>query len=107
MASCIGRRAAAERGGEYRSREMPERAEATSGHTAWSASRAPGPLRAFYQRVMARRGFQTAVATARRMTVLAWRLATKDQDYANPLLIRPDTSPSLANLPAAAFSCRL
>ncbi len=32
---------------------------------AWSASRAPGPLRAFYQRIMARRGFQTAVvATA-------------------------------------------
>ena len=50
---------------------------------AWSASRAPGPLRAFYQRIMARRGFQTAVvATARKMTVLAWHLATKDQDYA-------------------------
>src|SRR6478672_5878873 len=39
---------------------------------AWSASRAPGPLRAFYQRVKARRGFQKAiVATARKMTVLA------------------------------------
>ena len=50
---------------------------------AWSASRAPGPLRAFYQRVQARRGFQTAVvATARKMTVLAWHLVTKDQDYA-------------------------
>ncbi len=50
---------------------------------AWSASRAPGPLRAFYQRVQARRGFQTAiVATARKMTVLAWHLAVKDQDYA-------------------------
>ena len=33
---------------------------------AWSASRAPGPLRAFYQRIKARRGFQKAVvATAR------------------------------------------
>jgi transposase len=50
---------------------------------AWSASRAPGPLRAFYQRVKGRRGFQKAVvATARKMTVLAWHLVTKDQDYA-------------------------
>ncbi len=50
---------------------------------AWSATHAPGPLRAFYQRIKARRGFQTAVvATARKMTVLAWHLATKDQDYA-------------------------
>ena len=44
---------------------------------AWSASRAPGPLRAFYQRVNARRGFQKAmVATARKVTVLAWHLVT-------------------------------
>jgi transposase len=50
---------------------------------AWSASRAPAPLRAFFQRIKARRGFQTAVvATARKMTVLAWHLVTKDQDYA-------------------------
>lgn len=50
---------------------------------AWSASRAPGPLRAFFQRIKARRGFQTAVvATARKMTVLAWHLITKDEDYA-------------------------
>jgi transposase len=50
---------------------------------AWSASRAPGPLRAFFQRIKARRGFQTAVvATARKMTILAWHLVTKDQDYA-------------------------
>lgn len=50
---------------------------------AWSASRAPGPLRAFYQRIKTRRGFQKAiVATARKMTVLAWHLITKDQDYA-------------------------
>jgi transposase len=50
---------------------------------AWSASRAPGPLRAFFQRIKARRGFPTAiVATARKMTVLAWHLVTKDQDYA-------------------------
>jgi hypothetical protein len=49
---------------------------------AWSASRAPGPLRVFFQRIKARRGFQTAVvATARKMTVLAWHLVTKEQDY--------------------------
>jgi transposase len=50
---------------------------------AWSASRAPGPLRAFYQRIRARRGFPTAiVATARKLTTLAWHLVDKDQDYA-------------------------
>jgi hypothetical protein len=50
---------------------------------AWSAGQAPGPLRAFFQRIKARRGFQTAiVATARKMTILAWHLVTKDQDYA-------------------------
>ena len=37
----------------------------------------------FFHRVKARRGFQTAiVATARKMTVLAWHLVTTDQDYA-------------------------
>ena len=50
---------------------------------AWSASRAGGPLRAFFQRIKARRGSQIAVvATARKLTVLAWHLVTKDQDYA-------------------------
>jgi hypothetical protein len=54
---------------------------------AWSAVRAPGPLRAFYQRIRARRGFPIAiVATARKMTALAWHLVTKDvtkdTDYA-------------------------
>ncbi|WP_190194778.1 IS110 family transposase [Streptomyces minutiscleroticus] len=50
---------------------------------AWVASRAPGPLRAFYQRIKARRGLQVAiVATARKMTTLCWHLVTKQQDYA-------------------------
>jgi transposase len=49
----------------------------------WSAARAPGPLRAFYRRINARRGFQVAVvATARKMAVLCWHLVTKDEDYA-------------------------
>lgn len=50
---------------------------------AFSASRAPGPLRAFHRRIKARRGWQIAtVATARKMTVLCWHLVTKGEDYA-------------------------
>jgi hypothetical protein len=50
---------------------------------AWSASKAPGPLRAFYQRVRARRGMQIAVvATARKLAVLCWHLMIKGEDYA-------------------------
>lgn len=50
---------------------------------AWSACRAPGPLRAFYRRVQARRGFPKAiVATARKLTILSWHLAVHDEDYA-------------------------
>ena len=50
---------------------------------AWSAAKAPGPLRAFYQRVQARRGMQVAVvATARKLAVLCWHLIIKEQDYA-------------------------
>jgi transposase len=50
---------------------------------AWAASKAPGPLRAFYQRVRARRGMQVAaVATARKLAVLCWHLMIKNEDYA-------------------------
>src|SRR5438034_1160590 len=50
---------------------------------AWSASKAPGPLRAFYQRVRARRGMHVAaVATARKLAVLCWHLIIKGEDYA-------------------------
>lgn len=50
---------------------------------AWSAIKTPGPLRAFYQRVRARRGAQVAiVATARKLACLAWQLLTTEQDYA-------------------------
>lgn len=50
---------------------------------AFSASKAPGPLRAFYERVRARRGIQVAiVATARKLTVLCWHLSVKGEDYA-------------------------
>lgn len=50
---------------------------------AWAASKAPGPLRGFYQRVRGRRGMQIAVvATARKLVVLCWHLTVKSEDYA-------------------------
>jgi transposase len=50
---------------------------------AWIAVRTPGPLRAFYERLRARRGAQIAlVATARKLCVLFWQLLTREQDYA-------------------------
>jgi transposase len=50
---------------------------------AWVAVRTPGPLRAFYERVRARRGSQVAlVATARKLSVLFWHLLTREEDYA-------------------------
>jgi transposase len=61
----------------------PAQARGMLVEAAFSASRAPGPLRAFYRRVKDRRGFQVAtVATARKMTVLCWHLITKAEDYA-------------------------
>ena len=50
---------------------------------AWVLVRSPGPLRAFHERVRARRGEQIAlVATARKLGVLFWHLLTKEEDYA-------------------------
>ena len=50
---------------------------------SWSAVRQPGPMRAFYQRVRARRGHQIAiVAAARKLACLFWFLLTREQDYA-------------------------
>ncbi len=49
---------------------------------AWAAVRAPGPLRAFFLRVRARRGQHVAaVATARKLAVLIWHLLTKNESY--------------------------
>jgi len=58
---------------------------------AWVLIRTPGPLRAFYERVRARRGAQIAlVATARKLSVLFWYLLTREEDYAfeRPTLTR-------------------
>jgi len=50
---------------------------------AWVAAKIPGPLRAFYERVRARRGMQIAVvATARKLAVLCWHLVVRGEDYA-------------------------
>ena len=50
---------------------------------AWQTVRSPGPLRAFYERVRARRGNHiAAVAVARKLTVIIWHLLTKGEDYA-------------------------
>jgi len=49
---------------------------------AWAAAKAPGPLRAFFLRIRARRGHQiAAVAVARKLAVLCWHLLTKCADY--------------------------
>ena len=50
---------------------------------AWAAVKTPEPLRAFYQRIKARRGAQIAiVAVARKLAMLCWQLLTREQDYA-------------------------
>jgi transposase len=49
---------------------------------AWAAAKAPGPLRAFFLRIRARRGHQiAAVAVSRKLAVLCWHLLTKGADY--------------------------
>src|SRR5215207_9065805 len=50
---------------------------------AWVAVKTPGPLRAFFERVRARRGMQIAVvATARKLAVLCWHMIIRGEDYA-------------------------
>jgi len=50
---------------------------------AWAASKTPGPLRAFYERIRGRRGMQIAVvATARKLAVLCWTMIERGEDYA-------------------------
>jgi hypothetical protein len=50
---------------------------------AWVAVKTPGPLRAFFERIRARRGMQIAVvATARKLAVVCWHMITRGEDYA-------------------------
>jgi hypothetical protein len=54
---------------------------------AWAATRSPGPLRAFYQRIAARRGKHiAAVATARKLAMIVWHMLTKETDH---IWVRP------------------
>ena len=58
---------------------------------AWAAIRTPGPLRAFGERIRARRGANIAtVAVARKLAVLCWHVLTREEDYAfgRPSLLR-------------------
>jgi transposase len=58
-------------------------ARATLVEAAWAAARAPGPLRAFFLRIQARRGKPVAaVAAARKLAALAWHLLAEAEDYA-------------------------
>jgi len=58
---------------------------------AWRAGRETGPLRAFCQRVAAKRGPNIAtVAVARKLVVIAWHMLTRNEEYAfaRPSLVR-------------------
>jgi transposase len=58
---------------------------------AWIAARSPGPLRAFAERLRARKHSGVAsVALARKIACLCWQLLTKEEDYAygRPSLVR-------------------
>jgi transposase len=51
---------------------------------AWSVVKQPGPLRAFYERIRARRGHGKAiVATARKLAILFWCMLKRSEDYAH------------------------
>jgi transposase len=53
------------------------------GEAAWRVALTAGPLRAFFERVRARRGPQVAAtATARKLVVLFWHLLSRDEEYA-------------------------
>jgi len=50
---------------------------------SWSVVRAPGPVRAFYERIRSRRGHQVAiVAASRKLACLFWCMLTRGEDYA-------------------------
>jgi transposase len=60
---------------------------------AFVAVSTAGPMRAFYQRVRARRGSQIAiVAVARKLAVLFWHMLTRERDYAFARRRSPATS---------------
>lgn len=73
------------------SKQGPSDARHVLVEAAWRAGRETGPLRAFCQRVAAKRGTNVAtVAVARKLVVIAWHMLTKGRDYAfvRPSLVR-------------------
>jgi transposase len=73
------------------SKEGSRAARHVLGQAAWAAARTPGPLRAFGERVAARRGKHVAtIAVARKLCVIAWHLLTSGEDYAfkRPRMVR-------------------
>lgn len=65
------------------SKEGSALARAMLGEAAWSVAMTPGPLKAFFERVRARKGPQVAAtATARKLACLFWCMLTREEDYA-------------------------
>lgn len=65
------------------SRQGNAAARAVLVEAAWSAKMAPGPLRAFFNRIQKKAGAgAAAVATARKLAVLIWHVLSDDKDYA-------------------------
>jgi transposase len=72
------------------SKQGPGEARHLLVEAAWHAARTTGPLRAFADRIKAKRGANVAtVAVARKLVVIAWHMLSRGEDYAF-------TRPSLA-----------
>jgi hypothetical protein len=90
LVACLGLDPKVRRSGEQpaRSGRIGRRGSASARwalvEAAWSVVCQPGPLRAYYQRIRARRGHGTAiVAAARKLAVLFWCLLTRGEDVAD------------------------
>ncbi|MGH2991164.1 MAG: IS110 family transposase [Solirubrobacterales bacterium] len=73
--------------GEARGGRISKRGNSHARHVlveaAWKAAEAPGPLRAFWLRLQARKGKQKAtVAVARKLAVISWSMLARGEDYA-------------------------
>lgn len=65
------------------SKQGPGEARHVLVEAAWYLSRTIGPMRAFHQRIRARRGANVAtVAVARKLAVVCWHMLSKGEDYA-------------------------
>jgi transposase len=65
------------------SKQGPGEARHVLVEAAWYLARTIGPMRAFHQRIRARRGANVAtVAVARKLAVICWHMLTHDEDYA-------------------------